>query len=334
VLFLIMGLGSIGQRHLRNLLSLGAGEIIGYDVNEGIRHKVADEHGIRTYGQMEQALAKGPDVALICTPTSLHIPHALVAAEHGCHLFIEKPLSHSLDQVDLLIRITSANNLVTMVGCNMRFHPGPLRIKSILDSAAMGRVYFARIQTCSYLPGWRPWQDYRQSYSARPELGGGCVLDCIHEIDLARWYLGEPKFVYSITRNLGALGIDAEEISEVLCEFNSGVVGSIHLDYVSRSYERSAHIIGEKASLFWSYKEAAVLLYLAEKEAWERYPHPLNYDTNLMFADELAYFVSCVQKSQRTYNEVDEARRTLTLALAAKESSLKGQPVRTGGAES
>lgn len=329
--FLVVGCGSIGKRHIRNLKALKVGDIIAHDAQSERCLEVEQEYGVKTFSDLEEALAQKPDVALICTPTSLHIPPALSAARSGCHLFIEKPLSHSLEGVDELVHIVTRKNLVTMVGCNMRFHPGPKKIKEFIDSGLIGPIYSARIQTSSYLPDWRPRQNYKESYSAREDLGGGCVLDCIHEIDLAQWYLGDARFVYSITRNVGALNIDTEEISEIVCEFKSRAIGNIHLDYVSRTYERNIHIVGEKGSLFWDYRQGAVKVYLAEEDKWEAYHQPLNYDTNQMFIDELSYFISCIQNNQYTFNDIEEAAKTLKLALAVKESSVTNKPVELRG---
>lgn len=328
---LVVGCGSIGKRHIRNLKALSVRDIIAHDVQPERCHEVEREYGIKAYNDLKDALAQKPDAVLICTPTSLHIPPALSAAQNGCHLFIEKPLSHTLDGVDELLETVAQKNLITMVGCNMRFHPGPKKVKEIINSGLIGRLFSARIQTASYLPDWRPLQNYKESYSAREDLGGGCVLDCIHEIDLARWYLGDVKSVYSITKNMGVIDIETEEISEIVCEFRSGVIGSIHLDYISRTYERNNHIIGEKGAIFWDYRKGTVEVYLADEDKWEVYHQPLNYDTNQMFVDGLSYFISCMENNQNTFNDIEEATKALKFALAIKESSKINMSIKIGG---
>jgi len=327
---LVIGCGSIGKRHIRNLKALKAGNVIAHDVNADQCRNVEQEFGIKTYSSLDEALAQNPDIALICTPTSLHIPAAMAAARKGCHLFIEKPLSHTLEGVDELIEIVAQKKLISLVGCNMRFHHGPRKVKEIIDSGILGRIFSARIQTSSYLPDWRPSYNYKENYSARADLGGGCVLDCIHEIDLARWYFGDIKSVYSITRNIGALGIETEEISETVCDFKSGVVGSIHLDYISRTYERNNHIIAEKGSIFWDFRKGEVEVYMADGDKWIIYHQPLNYDINLIFVDELSYFIACMENKQNTFNDVREAAKTLQFALAIKQSSIINKSVSIG----
>jgi len=283
------------------------------------------EFGIKIYSSLDEALAQKPEIAFICTPTSLHIPAAMAAAWKGCHLFIEKPLSHTLEGVDELIEIVAQKKLISLVGCNMRFHHGPRKVKEIIDSGIIGRIFSARIQTSSYLPALRP--GYKNSYAARKDLGGGCVLDSIHEIDLAMWYMGDVKSVYSISRNMGALDIETEEQSEIICEFQSGTVGSIHLDYVSRTYERTNQIIGENGSIFWDFMKGSVRVYRGDENKWEVYDQPWNYDLNQMYISELTYFLAHINNNQITFNSIHDAKKSLKFVEAIKKSSKDNNPI-------
>src|SRR5262249_30026105 len=141
--------------------------------------------------------------------------------------------------------------LTSLVGCNMRFHPGPARVKQLLEEEALGKILFARIHAGSYLPEWRPGSDYRSNYAAKAATGGGCLLDCIHEIDLARWYLGEVESVYCCAGHLSSLEMETEDVASLICQHTNGAVSEIHLDYVQRTYERGCQIVGEQGSIFW-----------------------------------------------------------------------------------
>lgn len=328
MLSLVVGCGSIGKRHIRNLKAMKAGNVIAYDVSIDQCRNVEQEFGVKTHSSLDEALSQKPDIALICTPTSLHIPAAMAAARKGCHLFIEKPLSHTLEGVDELIEIVAQKKLISLVGCNMRFYHGPRKVKEIIDSGIIGRIFSARIQTSSFLPTLRP--NYKNSYAAKGDLGGGCVLDSIHEIDLAIWYLGDIKSVYSITRNMGALDIETEEQSEIICEFQSGTIGSIHLDYISRTYERTNQIIGENGSIFWDFIKGSVKVYNADGDKWEVYDQPWNYDINQMYIDELIYFLSHISDGQSTFNSLEEAKKTLEFVAIIKESSKVNKPIIIG----
>lgn len=173
--FLIAGLGSIGRRHLRNLLALGERDILFYRT---YRSTIADDEfaGFRVETNLEAALASGVQAVIIVNPTSLHLDVAVPAAQAGCHLLIEKPLSHSLDGIDRLQEALKASGAQVLMGFQFRFHPGLQRIAQLLQAGAIGRPVSARAQWGEYLPAWHPWEDYRLGYSARQDLGGGVVL--------------------------------------------------------------------------------------------------------------------------------------------------------------
>jgi predicted dehydrogenase len=186
--FFIVGCGSIGNRHLGNLRRLGVTDIVVFDEREERRRQAAERWDVETTDNFESGL-EGSGVAVICTPTHLHVSGALIAARAGCHLFVEKPLGHNLDSVDVLLDEVGRRRLRTLVGCNFRFHPAMQELKRLVREGIAGRLVSARVQFGQYLPDWHPWEDYRQSYSARREMGGGIVLDRVHELDYLRWLM-------------------------------------------------------------------------------------------------------------------------------------------------
>jgi len=315
---LVVGCSSIGKRHIGNLLALNAGEVLAFDVLSERRREVASTFGVKALEHLEDAWKHDLDIALITVPTSLHIALALQAAEHGCHLFIEKPLSDRLEGIDPLLEAVKQRNLATMVGCNMRFHPGPARVKQLIDEGAIGRVIAARIQTGSYLPDWRPHEDYRKSSSASAERGGGAILECIHEIDLALWYFGPGDAVGAASVPADAIGLEVEGLAEVLIRHQSGVLSSVHLNFVQRDYRRCCQIIGTDGSLYWDFEDGKVGWHKAGGE-WRVFDQPPGWEGNQMFADELAYFLHCVEEGATTFNGLENGLAALQVALKAKE---------------
>jgi predicted dehydrogenase len=327
---LVVGCGSIGKRHIRNLKALKAGEIIAHDLQPERRHEVEREYEVKAYSDLKEALAQKPDVALICTPTSHHIPPALSAARHGCHLFIEKPLSHSLDGVDELLHIVAEKGLITLVGCNMRFHPGIAKIKKLLENEAIGKVLCARVQAGQYLPDWHPGEDYRQGYSAKMSLGGGVILDDIHEIDYISWLLGEVSQIVCFSGKLSSLEIDTEDTAEILLWFKSGAIGEVHLDYTQRTYSRSCHIIGEEGTILWDFNDKQVKMYSARTEEWQPFPEEPDYDINQMYIEEMQHFIDCIEGKDTPMSDLTQAKRVLEIALAAKKSAQTGKIIKLG----
>ena len=327
---LIVGAGSIGARHLRNLRSLGVETIAVVDPAPQRRELALREGAQQFFPDLQAGLLWKPNIVLITTPSHLHAEQAQQAAAHDCHLFIEKPLAHTGDGLRELAAEVDRRGLITLVGCNMRFHPGPAQVKTLLDEGKIGRILFARVQTGSYLPGWRPDRDYRSSYSAQAKQGGGCILDCIHEIDLARWYLGEVSEVFCVAERRGTLEVDTEDVALLLCRHGTGALSEVHLDFVQRTYERGCQIAGADGSIFWDFREGVVRLYEAAGERWTNFAQPANFQVNQIYVDEMRHFLDCVERRRPTVLPVRDALGVMALALAAKRSAQERRFVDTG----
>ena len=321
---LVIGGGSIGTRHLKNLITLGVGPIAVVEPDIQRRELLCNENPIVAFETLEQGLEWKPNFALITTPTHLHVEHALAVAGSACHLFIEKPLSHTPDGLNDLLEVVEDKGLISLVGCNMRFHPGPAKVKQLLEEKVIGRVLFARIHTGSYLPEWRPWQDYRKSYSANKSMGGGCLLDCIHEIDLARWYLGEVEEVFCKLANTGSLEIDVEDLAILICQHVENVHSQVHLDYVQRTYERGCQIVGERGSIFWDFNERSVRWFEASENLWKMFVQPRKWQANQMFIDELKHFLECISQNKQSVLPISDAIKLMRLVFTAQDSAKFG----------
>jgi predicted dehydrogenase len=314
----ILGCGSIGKRHARNLTALGYRDLLLFDPVVESREGLATELEAQSVAQLGALWEQRPSIAFITAPSNLHMELALAAATHGCHLFIEKPLSHTRAGIDALHTLTRQAGLITMVGCNMRFHPGPAQIKRLLDEHAIGKPLAARIQAGSYLPNWRPGTDYRRSYSAATERGGGVLLDCIHEIDLALWYFGPGSLRCAVTLPATSIDLSVEGLAELLIQHHNGVLSSVHLNFIQRDYRRGCQIIGSDGSLYWDFAAGTVRQYNAAGEPAERFKQPIDWAINQMYRDELRYFLDCVTKQTTTFSTLDHGLAALELALAAR----------------
>jgi len=317
---LIAGLGSIGRRHLRNLRKVGIQDVIAYRVR-GNDIPEMDEYPLPVYDSLTTALAQKPDIVFVTNPTSLHLEVALAAARQGCHLFIEKPLSHTLKSVDELIDIVTTHGSVAMVGCNFRFHPALQQIQRLLVAGSLGRVITARGHAGEFLPGWHPSEDWRLGYSARKELGGGVILTLIHELDYAYWLFGPVRKVFAQAGGWGGLGLDVEDTAEILLEHRSQSRVSVHLNYVQRPPTRTLEIIAERGTIQWDYQAGMVKWYDSETARWEIWTEPSTFDRNTMFLDEVTHFIDCVAGRSTPLIPLTEAKAVLEIALAAKQSA-------------
>jgi predicted dehydrogenase len=326
---LVVGGGSIGNRHLRNLKELGVAQLGLVEPDSARREAVAAL--VRVFSSLGESFDWSPDFVVVASPTDLHAEQALEAVRRGFAVFVEKPLSHTAAHISSIVELIERKKLISLVGCNMRFHPGPAKVKQMLDEQRLGKILFARIHVGSYLPEWRPDTDYRRNYAARAATGGGCILDCIHEIDLARWYLGEVQSVFCCAAHLSSLEIETEDIAILVCRHESGSLSEIHLDYVQRTYERGCQIVGELGSIFWDFGGKSVRWYDAATAAWTSFPQPEPWELNQMYVDEMKHFLQCLREQRPTVLPIPEAAGLMSVVFAAKESARQGTMVAVGG---
>ena len=320
----ILGSGSIGKRHIRNVKKIleqrnDGSEVIAFDVNNEALSFVEKEYQVRTSSNLNQVLQEANGV-FICTPNHLHASLALQAVENNCHVLIEKPLAHTMENVDELLQKADEKDLTVTVGYMLRFYPPLQKFKQLLSTRAIGKVYGAHIWMGYYLPDWRPSQDYRQNYGARKNQGGGVILDCIHEINYCKWLLGKVDKVFCFAGRLSNLETDTEDYAAISLMFNDGPIAHIHLDYLQRSYSRGCKIIGERGTLIWNFSDHQVRVFNSETKSWTKTSIE-KFDFNQTYLAEEKHFIDCVAGIAKARVSSKEAKEDLKIALAALKSA-------------
>ena len=319
---LIVGFGSIGRRHLENFLQLKNVKLIVYTKRTDLDS--FKEQGVKISNSLTECLKENPDIGVITNETSLHLPITIKLAQNGLDLFIEKPLSNSLKDVEKLRAIVKKKKLITQMGCHLRFHPCIKKIKSLIEQEKIGRIISAQVQSCSYLPDYHKWEDYRRSYASRKELGGGVILTQIHEIDYMYWFFQEVENVVSMSGKLSDLDVTVEDYAASLLKFKNKVVGEIHLDYFQRPNFKSCKIRGTKGEIYWDSDNNSVNIYNIKKNKWEtkfETGFSNNIDTYSSYLEEIKHFMRCVKKRKETINNLEQGIATLKIALAIKKAS-------------
>jgi predicted dehydrogenase len=323
----ICGLGSVGRRHLHNLHALGEQDVVLVRSGRG----TLGPEGLGGYpveAALQDALERWePEAVLVTNPTSLHLEAAIPAAKAGCHIFLEKPVSHSLDRVEEFRRALAEGGGRLLVGYQFRFHPGLRSVHTLLQEGAIGAVVSARTHWGEHLPDWHPWEDYRGSYSARPELGGGVLLTLSHPFDYLRWLLGEVSAVTAESGIGRSLGIEVEAAAEVLLEFESGALGSVHLDYHQRPARHDLLIVGEEGTIEWQADGGAVRWWTAARERWVEEPAPEGFERNSMFLEEMRHFRQVVREEAEPACTLEDGLAALRIALAARRSAEEGRRI-------
>ena len=314
---LVIGYGSIGKRHVQNLLCIPNMEVL---ICTHQQLKKCEKNKHKLFKTIEDAIREKPDAAIICSVTNKHIEDATKLAKAGVNLLIEKPLSNSLCGTNKLLTIVKKEKIITLLGCNLRFHPCIIKIKNMIFENQIGRILSVVAENGSYLPDWYPKENYKNSYAARNDLGGGVLLTSIHEIDYLYWFFGNAKEIFSITGKFSNLQISADDLSFVLLRFKN-IIAEIHLDYFQRPHARSLKIIGTQGTIYWNFDDNIVKMFDVKKNKWIIKLKLKNYDYNCMYKDELNYFIDCIYRKKQTLNPLEDGIKILKIALAAKRSN-------------
>ena len=319
---LIVGYGSIGKRHLENFLQFKDIRLTVYTKRNDLQ--LLKKKGIKVSNSLTECLKENPDIGVIANETSLHTPIAIKLAKEGLDLFLEKPLSNSLKDIEKLRAIVKKNKLITQMGCNLRFHPCIKKIKNLIEQQKIGKIISAQVQCCSYLPDYHRWEDYRKSYAARKDLGGGVILTQIHEIDYMYWFFQEVENVISMSGKFSELDVTAEDYAPSLLKFKNKIIGELHQDYFQRPEFRSCKIRGTKGEIYWDSVDNCVDVFNMNKKRWEtKFDSGFsnNLDTYSSYVEELKHFLKCVKRRKETINDLEQGVTTLKIALAIKKAS-------------
>jgi predicted dehydrogenase len=306
---LVSGVGSVGERHIRNLVSLGQTEIAVHRTR-ALPYRTLDRE-FPAYDSLQKALADWrPEIVLVTGPTALHLEVAIAAAQAGCHVFVEKPLSHSIDGIERLEQALAKTGRSLMVGYMLRFHPLLRRLKDWLGGGVLGRPLHWRSTWGEYLPDWHPWEDYRQGYAARRDLGGGPALTFSHDLDLALWLFGDCEQGYALPMPPSPLRMDYPPGLDILLRHGSGVSANLHLDFYQRPPQRTYEVVGTRGRVVLDYYAGRMTRYaypdddavtqpeLAPAVPAEIVEVPTGWDRNDMFVEEMHHFLECMEQGR------------------------------------
>ena len=327
--FLIAGLGSIGRRHFRNLLALGEKDIV---LLRSHHATLSDDElaGYPVETNLDESLRKHkPEAVIISNPTSLHLDVAIPSAEAGCSILMEKPISNSLERVEQLESGLRKGGGHLLVGFQFRFHPTLQKAAQLLKDNAIGRPLSFHAHWGEYLPNWHPWEDYKQGYAARSDLGGGVILTLTHPLDYLRMLLGEVDSLWGFT-STSNLGLEVEDAAEIGLKMKNGAVGSVHLDYNQQPPGHRWEIVGSNGTMKWDNASGNLEVYSVEKKDWVVYPPPRGFERNVMFVEELKHFIAMARKKELPLCTLEDGKQALRLALAAHESNEKRSLVKLG----
>ena len=328
---LVVGLGSIGRRHIRILLTLYPGIRIAV-----LRHKVCNKNETQDlqiqacYTKIEDVLKFKPQFAIIANPSSKHLKIASFLASAGVHLLIEKPLADESQNLSKFINLCKEKKIVLMTGYNLRFSPSLKKFRKLINEKIIGDIYSIHSEVGQYLPSWRPGTNYQNNVSAQKKLGGGVLRELSHEIDYLNWIFGPIIWVKSEVSRLSSLKIDVEDSAKIIfgvrAPNDNQISGTLSMDFIRHDTTRNCLVVGELGTLKWDGITEEVLIYRAGKKSWE-VVYKLKCGSDYTYIQEIKNFIASIDSLSPPSVSGEDGLNVLLAIEAISKSSEKGSIV-------
>lgn len=309
--FLLIGLGSIGRRHLNNLIKNEEKFI------SVVTSQSKTEQNVTFYKNLSDVDKEPNYFVIICTPTHLHYQDVKLVTEqlNLSGIYLEKPISHKINDAIKIKHIAKKFNLPIQIGHDLRFDPGLLLLSKIIKTCVYGKVLFFNCEVGQYLPSWRKNQHYESSYSSEERKGGGVMLDLIHEYDYLLWLFGPVAYVFCDKNHVSNLNINCEDLSLNILKFKNEVQGILSLDYIQKRYSRRLKVVFEKTEVIWEYGKPHLLTSNGLKKIG-----PLTKDQRLnqclySFVNDLHNKTDNLEESINSLNLVEKAKISSTFKI-------------------
>lgn len=320
---LLVGAGSIGRRHLkimRESLPKSRIAVLRHRPSQSVP-KGADLN----LNTLDEALNFGPRIAVIANPAPFHLAIAAPLAQQGCHLLIEKPLGTNLREAEKFKSIVKRSGVVCQVGYNLRFLSSLAEFRRIIQRRGIGRPLSIRCEVGQYLPTWRPGSNYRQSVSARRELGGGVLLELSHEIDYLRWIFGDPKIIFASLKKISDLKINVEDIIEIKLEFldsrsKKKILANLVMDCIRHDKTRKCTVIGSKGTLQWDQVQETLKMFSPKNKKWKLFKKFL-FKMNASYKLQWLSLLTCINKNKKPKVSLDDGLKILKIITKIKNKN-------------
>ncbi len=314
----IIGLGSIGKRHVRCLRKLGYEDIVALRTKKGTTKTLPVEFNyINEIFNVKDFYSNNLDGVIISNPTSLHIETMKIPLEKKIPIFVEKPIADSIEQ---LREIDDYDLNSVMTGFSLRYNEIINIVKEFIASGKLGRIYKANLYCGQFLPSWHPYADYKKEYYARKDLGGGVIRTLSHEIDLMHYFLGDPKELCASVEKISDLEIDVDDNVYMICKMVNHSLVSIELDYFNPVLTRRGIIFGSEGTIEYSFSKLNVTFADYNGKIRIIYKN-INLDWNKMYIDQMKNFVNFIKNKESLCCTFQDGVNVMKIIKAAEEST-------------
>ena len=323
----IIGFGSIGRKHYKVARALYPDLEIHLVRPVSKQRPLNIENSTKVFSRTEELIAEGVDAAIVCTPAPSHLETFSELVRGGIPMLLEKPMTHNLESASRLLDLATKHPETPVVlGYVLRHSLVARKFKDQLDTGSIGELLFASIECGSYLPNWRPSEDYRLSVSARAEMGGGVLLELSHELDYANWFFGGFSSIYSTYRNTETLQVDVEDLAEIMLSNQHGLTVRLHLNFCSRESVRQCSAFGSNGSLVANFIDGTVRSTIRGTTSLEHGANSV-VEPDAMYFTQLSHFFECIENGLSPLVTVSDGFQVLRMIDAARESNRNGKVI-------
>jgi predicted dehydrogenase len=322
--FLVVGLGSMGKRRIRNLQFLGEKDIIGFDAKKERRDESAEKYKIQTFDDINASLAQKPDAFVISTPPNHHMEYEMLAAKNGLHFFCEAGvLSDSLDE---LIALVKKKKIVAAPSATFRFNDSIRMIKKLVDEGKIGTVSTLTYHMGQYLPDWHPWESIKSFYVGQRQTSATREM-VPFEMEWITWIFGDVKTVSCLKAKTSDLPVDIDDVYQVIFEFKSGVLGHLLVEVISRAPIRNMRVVGDKGTIEWNWLDDVVRLYDSKKGKWVEFKEKKGFKEKgyvakeNMYIEEIRNYINAIKGKEPFIYSLEDDQKMLRLLESSEKSS-------------
>jgi predicted dehydrogenase len=330
---LIIGSGSVGKRHARNLAALGC-RISCVDPRAERRAELAAETPVvGAYATAEEALKAGELYGVVvASPTAYHPANTIAALEAKLPVLLEKPVAKTAAEAKSMLAAEKRTGVPVLLGYTWRWWPPLRRLRALLEEKTIGTVRHVQFHMSAHLADWHPWEPYQEFFMASAAQGGGALLDESHWIDLMVWLFGKPQQLIGRVEKISDLDIDADDNVDVLAAYENGLRVSLHLDLYGRPHEKFIRFIGEGGTLMWSADPNRIVFSSDAAQNWQE--QIFANERNDMFVEVAKEFLEVVAGRAEPSCTLAEGVGVMELIEAVRSSSKDGRAVVISGAKS
>jgi predicted dehydrogenase len=325
--FLIIGLGSMGKRRIRNLKALNENEIIGFDLNSDRCNEVVEKYQIKAYTNFSECLKEKPDALIISTPPDLHMKYALEAIKHNIHFFTEASVVQ--DEMSNVVSKLENSKIIGLPSCTMRYHPIVLKINEILTKNNLGKVLAFFHHSGQYLPDWHPWEDYKKFYVSKYETGA-CREIVPFELVWLTSTFGKIESVIGNKGKISNIDVEIDDIYNTIIEFKNGIKGVLTVDVIARTPIRQLRILTEEGVIEADWYKNEVNVFTKESGKYSTFvidsgkPEEGYIHGEKMYVQEIEHFIKSIKNEVRQNYTFKEDLEILKILEKIEKSSDTG----------